>query len=336
MGKRDSTLISALKFHLRDLYGFSSIDEVQLIYSRYRCLNYIIRVEGGSTFFLKRYAGRTGEEVFETKVAERFFYDHETPIILPLLDKHGRPAFFLDNDWFSLFPYIDQEQSGAPLSEVFLESLGMHLGRMHAAGRTFENDSFRRLKMWNKEQFNFKYVAIRELLQQSEISSENRRVLEEGSRKKKMFVDNDNHAPEDFQLKFDTLLHGDPIYQNAFIDEQGQVSKIFDLEEVCIGPASFELGRALMINCFEKGWGTQEKVLAKVFLKAYLGQSPMEPEEVKKGLEVYLIKNAYKLWFEHKLLTEPTKSLWEVYEAHIRRLDLLSGDLKDFVRSIYP
>jgi Ser/Thr protein kinase RdoA (MazF antagonist) len=334
MGKHDSTLISALKFHLRDLYGFSSIDEVQLIYNRYRCLNYIIRVEGGTIFFLKRYAGRSGEEVFESKTAERFFHENGIPIILPLLDKHGRPAFFLDDDWFSLFPFIDQSQPEIPLSEVFLESLGRQLGRMHAAGKRFEDKSFRRLKMWSKEQFNFKYVAIQELLQQLEISTQEREILEQGSRKKKMFVEKDQHSPKDYRFNFDTLLHGDPIYQNTFINEQGRVSKIFDLEEVCVGPAAFELGRALMINCFEDGWGDQEKQAANIFLGAYLKESPLTRENVKNGLEVYLIKNAYKLWFEHKLLTEPSEDLWDVYEAHIRRLDLLSKDLGEFVESI--
>lgn len=336
MGKHDSTLVSALKFHLRDLYGFSSIDEVQLIYNRYRCLNYIIRVEGGTTFFLKRYVGRSGEEVFETKTAERFFHENGMPIVLPLLDKHGRPAFFLDNDWFSLFPFIDQSQPKVPLSDNYLDSLGGELGRIHAAGKAFEDNSFRRLKMWSKEEFRFKYVAIQELLEQSNISKKERATLEQGARKKKKFIENDDHSPKDYHLNFDTLLHGDPIYQNTFVNEEGKVSKIFDLEEVCIGPASFELGRALMINCFENGWSKKERESAKVFLRAYLQESFLSCEEVKKGLEVYLIKNAYKIWFEHKLLTEPSEGLWEIYKAHIRRLDLLSKDLGAFVESIYP
>ena len=154
-----------LKELLQNLFDLSDTPIIELVYDRYRCLNYRV-ISGERKFFLKQYRGRTGEEVFETKFAERYFAQHGLPIILPIHDRFGRPAFLFEDEWFSLFPHIDakQPQYGA-LTDSFLHELGTMLAKMHRVGSLIHSESFRRLRLWDVNQFLFEMIDLKMLLE---------------------------------------------------------------------------------------------------------------------------------------------------------------------------
>lgn len=321
---------------LKELFEFSQISTCELVYDRYRCLNYKI-VADNKEYFLKQYKGRGSDEVFETKFAEHYFHNHDLPVVLPLADAVGRPAFTIGGDWYSLFPFIEAQQPDPTnLSDAFLSSLGETLARLHRAGSLAPVEGFRRLKLWNIEHFIFEMVDLKRLMQDEMGNPRMTPQMIENMQAKIDFVQTTNVKPSDFHLPFDCLLHGDPIYQNTFTDDQDNVIALFDLEDACVGPRAYELGRAIMINCFDDGWGDEQMKRARVFLAAYDHVFPIGLDELHQGLYMYLVKNAHKLWFEVKRLFDENDETRRCYESHARRVRRLSEDWLAFCKKIHP
>lgn len=322
----------ALRVLLQDLFHLSEIQHIELVYDRYRCLNYKVSTPT-DVFFLKQYRGRSSEDVFETKFAERYFARQGLPIVESLQDQFGRPAFLFDGDWYSLFPFISARQPDpAFLSDEFLSSLGQELARLHQVGSLVRLDSFRRLRLWNVEQFMFEMVDLKSMLDNERSHPGIPPLVLETMEKKVAFVAQTGKTPEDFHLPFNCLLHGDPIYQNTFIDDDDHLMALFDLEDACIGPRAYEVGRAILINCFEDGWGKEQFRRAHVFLSSYQRVFPLLLDELAQGLEMYSTKNAHKLWFEGKHLFEENDETRRCYEAHARRVDHVYEDWHEFCR----
>ncbi|NQV90088.1 phosphotransferase [Candidatus Uhrbacteria bacterium] len=331
----DSQYFIDLGTILCDLFGFTQVENIELVYDRYRCSNYRISVDD-QLFFLKRYSGRSSEEVFETKFAERFFASHAIPIVTSLQDRLGRPAFSYQGEWFSLFPFIQAPQPNPQcLSHAFLSSLGSELAKLHRVGSLVRLESFRRLRLWDVEQFMFELVDLKTLLENEQGHSGVLPIVLETMKGKIEFVQKKNKAPHEFTLPFDCLLHGDPIYQNTFITEEGKVLALFDLEDACVGPRAYEVGRAVMINCFEDGWGDEQFERARIFMESYQHVFPLSKGEFRQGVEMYMIKNAHKLWFEAKHLFDENDETRRCYEAHALRIQHLTEDWDLFCSRIH-
>lgn len=325
----------ALKDLLCDLFGFAMVTKIELIYERYRCLNYRISTPT-QEYFLKQYRGRSSEEVFETKFAEQFFSENEIPILLPVKDRFQRPAFKYADEWFSLFDFVQAKQPDPHhLTDAFLVSLGGQLAKLHRVGSLVRLDSFRRLRLWDAEEFVFEVVELNTLLEQEQEKSGVPSLVFETMEKKMKFVTQCQKTAKDFTLPFDCLLHGDPIYQNTFVNDADQVIALFDLEDACVGPRAYEVSRAILINCFESGWGDQEFHRARTFFRAYQHVYPISFEEFQQGVEMYMIKNAHKLWFEVKHLFDGGEEIKRCYEAHANRVRHLTDNWELFCRNIY-
>jgi Ser/Thr protein kinase RdoA (MazF antagonist) len=324
-----------IKQLLCDLFDFEQVSKIDLVYDQYRCLNFKVHTLN-QIYFLKQYRGRSSEEVFETKFAERFFADNQVPIILPIQDRFGRPAFQFQEEWFSLFPFVNAQQPHANiLSDAFLRSLGTHLAKLHRAGSLVRLDSFRRLRLWDVEQFMFEMVDLKTMLEREREHPGVPSFVLDTMEKKIAFVTQERKSPQSFTLPFDCLLHGDPIYQNTFVDEHDEVIALFDLEDACVGPRAYEVGRAVLINCFEDGWGEEQYRRARIFMAAYLHVFPLSLEEFRQGVEMYMIKNAHKLWFEAKHLFDENDETRRCYEAHALRVEHLKDNWQTFCGRIH-
>jgi len=243
----------------------------------------------------------------------------------------------MGGDWYSLFPFIDAAQPNAStLSDAFLISLGETLGSLHRVGSLAPLEGFKRLKLWNVEHFIFEMVDLQRLLEDELNNPLMTKDMIRNMKAKIKFVQTSKIKPSDFHLSYDCLLHGDPIYQNTFINDEHQVIGLFDLEDACVGPRAYEVGRAIMINCFDDGWGPEQFRRAKVFLAAYDHVFPIGINELHQGISMYLVKNAHKLWFEVKRLFDENDETRRCYESHARRVERLGDDWRAFCHKIHP
>ena len=97
---------------LGEVFGITDVHEVELMQGGLLCENFSIRA-GTQRYFLKQYRKQTSTWVYEIKFAEQYFAENDIPVILPITDRHGRTAFWFEDNWYSLFPFIEGIQKDA-------------------------------------------------------------------------------------------------------------------------------------------------------------------------------------------------------------------------------
>lgn len=332
----DATTIDKLTEHLNDLFELGAVKEFKLLEGGHICQNYDLNCEQGR-FFLKQYRHRFSHRVSEMKKAERFFAQRGFPVILPLNDRHGRDTFWFQGNWYSLFPFVDLPTLTAKrLTPAVIQSLAANLARLHLLGLEADLDNgFYQLHLWSLDAFELEYVELEQaLLDQRPLGPVKQEMLD-NLRLKRQIVREKQLTPRHFPLKNDRLLHGDFIYQNTFVNEQGEVSHIYDFEKACLGPRAYDLARSLLINCFDDGWEEKNYEQARIFLKTYQNLHPIDEEEFFHGLKMYLTHITHMTWMEAKYILFGSKSYLPVYYSNLSRIKQLTGQEKEFVSRIF-
>lgn len=315
-------------FHCGDVTGFERME------GGYLCQNFRVETQTG-TYFLKQYRNRISSQIHEIKEAEQFFASQGIPVILPLQDVFGRSVFLADRNWFSLFPFINQKPPAfGSLNEELLSSLGSMLGRIHQAGKRIDHEHFQPLRLGDKSRFMIELVELRHELE----SREERTELEERMRAlletKLTWVNAHETNTFDQELPFDTLLHGDFLYQNVFTDSKGAVTHVYDWEKTCNGPRAFELARSLIINAFDDGWESKNFQLARAFLQAYREINPIDISEIIQGIRIYTAELMQMTWLEGKYIIHGIDTQLPIYQRHANRVEWLGEHLEEFCQRI--
>ncbi len=308
-------------FRLGDIRG------VSLVHGGYMSQNF--RVEAGEgVFFLKQYRNRMSAGVYEVKDSEEFFALKGLPVILPVRDAYGRDAFWIDGNWYSLFPFVEGIlPSPETMPPKVFASLGAMLGRLHAAGHDLPGSYHHSLHAWDRRGFAMEFVELeKELLSRASLTALERRMLDV-LRLKSRLVERNEATVSDFGLAFDCLLHGDFIYQNVFVDAAGEITHIFDFEKTCVGPSSYELARSLFLTCFDGGWNDENFEHARSMLRAYRAEWPIAFDEFHAGARMYAISLFHMTWIEARSILYRNDESVPIYERHARRVEMLSGDV---------
>ncbi len=320
---------------LLTLFALEPVEDLELLTGGFLCQNFTLRV-GAQRFFLKQYRHKLSQVVHQVKYAEELFATHGVPVLSPLKDRFGRGAFYLDRNWYSLFPYVDRHTlSIDELTNVGRETLAHQLASIHRIGRHVKK-SIQPLLLWDRDRF---FLEVAELeMKLEEVGSKDpahvliARVIEQ----KKKFVSHNTFTPEEADLPFDTLLHGDFSYQNVFFSPgQDCIDFIFDFEKTCRGPRAFELARAIFVDAFDDGWDESRLDRAVVFLRSYLRTFPMKSDEFTLGVRMYLVHLAHQLWIEGKILLRDGAEYIPILQAHSYRVEHLFDDLESFASSLY-
>ena len=123
-----------LSARLQKLFDLGALSDFELITGGFLCQNFTLRV-GAQRFFLKQYRHKLSQVVHQVKYAEDLFAAHGVPVLSPLKDRFGRCAFYLDRNWYSLFPFIDRKAVTIhELTDVGRETLARQLAQMHTIG----------------------------------------------------------------------------------------------------------------------------------------------------------------------------------------------------------
>lgn len=310
---------------LDNLYGIGAVRGLSLVHGGYMSRNFRLETDQG-IFFLKQYRNRISTVIHEIKYAEQFFAEHGLPVITPVMDRFSRPAFWFDENWYSVFPFVDGR---SPLSEELTdaqaEALGATLARFHVAGVRFDQRHFQSLPLWDHRRFHLEYVELREALLNEPVAGDfGPRVLDLLERKR-AFVESNRYQPRDMPLAYTCLLHGDYLPANTFM-RGNVVTHVFDLEKIAIGPRAYELARSLLITCFDAGWDERRIATARAFLRGYQAVFPVLFDEFVSGMRAYAVSMIHMTWMEARLVLYGDKAFLPLYERHARRVEMLQND----------
>lgn len=326
---------AALSDHLSRCFDVGRVRGFSLVHGGYMSQNFRVDTDRGP-FFLKQYRNRISSVVYEIKCAEEHFADHGLPVITPVHDRFGRPAFWFNGIWYSLFPFAEGHSPAfGGVSDATFVSLGDTLARFHLAGRRLPYLSHHQLRLWNGKGFFMEFVEIeQELLSRREPTELDRRVLGV-LRAKASFVERNRLLPNDIPLPFDCLLHGDFIPQNTFVDDRGAVSHVFDLEKTCIGPRAYEAARSVLVSCFDDGWADRNFAQARLFLDAYRSRFPISFEDFYNGVRMYAVNLQHMTWIEARYALFNNSESMPLYERHAKRVETLAGDVRPLCDRIF-
>lgn len=324
-----------LSRRLQKLFDLRELSDLELLTGGFLCQNFTLRI-GAQRFFLKQYRHKLSQVVHQVKYAEESFAAHGVPVLCPLKDRFGRGAFFLDRNWYSLFPFIDRQTlSINELSNVGRETLASQLAAMHQIGR-YVKKSIQPLLLWDHDRFFLEVAELEMKLEEVGTNELSQALIVRVIEQKKKFVSQNMFTPEEADLPFDTLLHGDFSYQNVFFSPaQDRIDFIFDFEKTCRGPRAFELARAIFVDAFDDGWDESRMDRAVVFLRRYRAIFPIDREEFGLGVKMYLVHLAHQLWIEGKILLRDGAEYIPILQAHSYRVEHLFDDLESFVRVLY-
>lgn len=319
---------------LDNLYGIGGVRDIFLVHGGYMSRNFRLETDRG-VFFLKQYRNRISTVIHEIKYAEQFFAEQGLPVITPIVDRFSRPAFWFDENWYSVFPFVvGRSPRSEEMTESQAEALGAELARFHQAGVRFDQRHFQSLPLWDHRRFHLEYVELREaLLNEPVRGSFGPRVLDMLERKR-AFVESNRYQPRDMPLAYTCLLHGDFIPANVFMDGN-KVTHVYDLEKIAIGPRAYELARSLLITCFDGGWGEGRLATARAFLRGYQGVFPVLFDEFVSGTRAYAVSMLHMTWMEARLVFYGDLSFLPLYEHHARRVEMLQNDPQSLCERIF-
>lgn len=320
---------------MEDLFGFSSVGEFSVVHGGYMSQNFRVDTDKGP-YFLKQYRNRISTVVHEIKHAEEYFAGEGIPVIVPEKDRHGRAAFWEDETWFSLFPFVDRAPpSLESLNVDNVRTLGLALGRMHMAGTRFNYPSFQTLRLWDRRKFHMEVVELEHALASREsLSPLEARIREVLARKRKL-VERNELLPHHILMRNDCLLHGDFTYQNVFFGSQGEVSHVYDLEKTALGPRAYELARSLLITCFDDAWTERNFRLARAFVDGYRCVAPIGFSEFSNGVRSYMTAVTHMTWIEAKFLLYRMEDHLPLYERHARRIENIGESWSAFCERVW-
>jgi len=327
-------LLEELPERLDDLFGLKPVTKLERLPGGYKCDNFRLEC-GPDVLFLKMYKHRISHWIAQIKYAEQFFASHGLPVIAPLLDRHQRPMFMVEGQWYSLFPFVNAAQPvRGNIADATIASMGELLGRMHIVGKNVRADHFQQMHGWDRQAFRMEMVELRDL------SARKRHPLHDRIRdtleKKSRIVESTDLTPRGLDLRWDCLLHGDFIYQNTFVDETGQVTHMFDLEKTSVGPRAYELARSLLINCFDTAWEEDNVRQGKLFLSAYRSANPIDFDEFLNGMRMYMIGVAHSTWIEARLLLGTAEQHHhDLFESHALRIDHVTANPVELCEELY-
>lgn len=321
---------------MQELFDVGEVQGHTFVHGGYMGQNYRIDTQRG-VYFLKQYQNRINTIIHEIKTAEQYFASQGLPIILPIRDRYDREAFWLDGNWYSLFPFIDGiSPSFGHVSQEQIVALARILAKFHLAGRRFPSRPFQLLRIGNRRKFNMEKVELERLLaQKTEHTSLDNRILEVLA-KKEVLVHRNTLLPQDIPLPYDCLLHGDFQYLNTFMNELDEVIHVYDLERASMGPSAYEVVRSLILNCFDDGWEEKNFVLGRAYLASYREHAPLTRQEFRHAVELYTYSITHMTWIEARYIVFGIQTQLEIFERHVQRLETLtSQDQESFCSNLW-
>ncbi len=336
MSDLPSTGFKMLSIMLKELYDFSSINNFKSFSGGYTTENFSFSCEKNH-YFLKRYNTTSTERIHDITVALERFSAGGIPVIIPVRDNQGESAFFFEDAWWGVFPFIEGTVcSSKDLTTNQASLLGNMLGKIHKIGLTCNKEDVQPITLWNKGVFTSDKLALEYVYQHEANKQEAETTAIQNLRLQEDFILNNPNSVAELRPENNCLIHGDFTHNNVFFTQDGRVQSVYDLDKTCVAPRGYEVARSILITCFDHGWDEKSFKLSDAFLRSYLAISPMSFEEFSHGFNIYVTHFMHTTWLEKKVILYKSKRHEPfIYSSHIRLTHLLS-DYGTLAKRLYP
>jgi len=264
--------------------------------------NFKLVSKTGQKYFLKQHRHKEEQLIKQVMLAEEFFSSHQIPIVLPIEDKSKNKYFKFQDNFYSLYPYIEAISiSRNNISAEALENMGAMLAKIHLAGKTADQQSFsKRSSNLKHSKFYTRYDAISNAIQEKGIKTEFDRMAHSILKAKLELSKSLIWQDSEMEIPYDHLIHGDFHDNNIFFDGQSNISHIFDLEKTEIAPRLYELVRSIDYVCFNSGYDQYTYDKALIYRDAYNSNYSINLNELSNALKAYIFAKIHDTWILHE------------------------------------
>lgn len=270
---------------------------VEAVSGGFRSENYVL-TDSNKKYFLKKHRNESVKQVESICLAEKFFADGGTPVILPLHTDQAEVFFGQFSSLYSLYPFIDGRHiERGKLTKAATISLGTTLATLHKRGKDSSLQAAEQFSAWDTDAFMADVTAIEALIQKKPVLSEFDRLALKSVGLKKQAVTEELISYDQLELSNDHLIHGDYFCDNVFFDEHDQVSNVFDFERTQYAPPLYELFRSMFVT-FLSIPNQENLSLAKDYVSSYLATYPFPKKIVQRSLAAAYQKQLHSLWIE--------------------------------------
>ena len=275
------------------------INKLEEVKEGYLSKNHIVYTDKYK-YFLKEYRDvYTKEEIIDIHKVGRIFHKNNIPIILPIRNIKNETFFTVNNHRYSLFPFVEGVKVDREhiTTKETIESIAKTLANIHMISlnglpiKIHHEDSFINIEnfftgsqiIFNilnsiKDKTEFDQLALKTMDLKMSLLKENEELI-------RSFVGVKDH-----------LLHGDYHDKNIFLDNNGDVKYIFDLEKAKIGDRLQELVRSMDYIFLNGEYGKENIENAKLYVQTYYDIYPFDKEDLINTLKGYWLKKATSLW----------------------------------------
>jgi Ser/Thr protein kinase RdoA (MazF antagonist) len=295
-----------------DIGTITKLEEVRIgVFSE----NHFITTTKGK-FFLKKNRDEVAHEIEKIEFAEVFFAKGSFPILLPLLTIDGNKHVRENGGCFTLYPFIDEEIiSEKDLSADHVFSLGKLLGGMHVFSTNNKDaysDEVACKDEWNKDKSFCKLEEIKGKVLAMSDSEEKTRYLKMINIKLS-YIEKEQCSYDSLNILDYGLIHGDFHYGNIFFNKNAEVVSLFDFEKQKVASFAGELGRSIMLICFNNTYEEKNFNRVKHFLRGYTSMRKVSSDDLIKGLIIYITKLFFSYWFENEKINKGNNRLDALY-----------------------
>lgn len=327
---------TTLSIMLKELYGLASVNDFTPVSGGFTTENFTFSSDN-NRYFLKRYNTLDTQRIHDITVAQERFAKGGIPVITPVRDKHGEAAFYFDDAWWGVFPFVvGQTRSSEQLTTALTTQLGEMLGRIHQIGLTCNREGVQPITLWNKDVFTSDKLALEYMYRHESAKREVETVAIKNLRLQEAFINANPLTVAELRPEIDCLIHGDFTHNNVFFTQDGRVQATFDLDKACLAPRGYEVARSTLITCFDHGWDKKSFRLADAFLRGYLSVCPMTFEEFHHGFRIYVTHFMHMSWLEKKVILYKSKRHEPfIYSSH-ERLNHLLLNFNTLAKELFP
>lgn len=308
--------------------------------------NYILTSKTNK-YFLKKYRNSVGNRLPIISETEEFFANQDIPIILPIKTKKGKSYFEIENEYYSLYPFVKAigfDHKKDQLTPTMAKSIASNLALMHKLSEKSKSKlSKERINEWDPKkvlnksvQLDFlNYVVkVTDVIKNKQTKTDFDKLVLNILKLKKSLVESFPKSIKIGGLGKNHVVHGDYHAQNLFFDKNDQVTHIFDLEKTETRPRSTELVRSMFIICFNSYFTAKQFKLAQIYLKAYKDVYPINNSEIESSIRFMFYKHTLNLWIEKGHYLNDYKRADILLPGEYRFLKYLSKNLDVLIKRL--
>ncbi len=328
----DSNLID----YLNQAYKLDILEQVEKVTGGFLSDNYRLETKSGQKFFLKQHRHTDENVIRQVMIIEKYFSDHKIPIILPISDLHNQSYFKYQENFYSLYPYINAKSvSRKTISDKALEQMGIMLGKIHLAGKNADKSKFsQRSNNLKVTKFYNRYpILLEAITTQTDPTNYDTQALKLLKLKLEMSK-SQTWEESELQMPYDHLIHGDYHDQNIFFNENEEVTHIFDLEKSEIAPRLFELIRSIDYVCFNNGYTQEVYNKALIYRNAYHHVYPIPKVELRKTLNAYVSSKTHDTWILHEHYITKSTRQDDLFPYHIAGINYLKDNYQTWINKL--